>query len=151
MRIFLAFVLFISLLKGEAQASIESPTIHVIGDSHSRELMFIPGCLIHYIGSVTMHRVGRDGIAGLNLKGFGVNDYDVVVFAFGEIDVRCHMGKQRDQFNRNEDEVINTLAANFLCTILQNKLEYKNLTCVVYSVTPPTDQTYNPTWPFMAP
>ena len=48
----------------------------------------------------------------------GIKNGDFVVFVFGEIDVRNHIGKQIDSLNRNEDEVLKTLAVNYLQKIL---------------------------------
>jgi lysophospholipase L1-like esterase len=127
-------------------------TIHVIGDSHSNELRGIPGCKVHGcpiagLGPITMHRVGRDGLAIINLIDLGVREGDVVVFCFGEIDARCHIGKQCTEFKRKVSEIIEKLATNYIKTILQNKILYKSLFCIVYSVTPPTDAEYNPLYP----
>lgn len=94
-----------------------------------------------------MHRVGRDGLLVLNFKKNGVRENDVVVFAFGEIDVRCHIGKQRDLFHRDLNEVIDTLVSNYLSTINENRRLFKNLICIVYSVTPPTDNASAPNFP----
>lgn len=124
------------------------PTVHVIGDSHSMEFFHIPGCKVYWLGPITMHRVGRDGLCFLNIKNLQILEGQTVVFAFGEIDVRCHIGKQRDQQVRNLDEIIETLAIQYLHTILLNKAQYKDLTCIVYSVTPPTNQEFNPSFPF---
>lgn len=146
-------------------------TIHVIGDSHgffcfnnqeslitknensafvyaknNMNIMF-PFC-IHWLESRTMFRVGRDNIAGLNIKQFGVQEHDVVVFVFGEVDVRCHIGKQRDEKNRNEDEVIDSLATSYIATIKNNMMNYTSLKCVIMSVVPPSDKGFNPSYPF---
>lgn len=125
----------------------EMSTFHYVKDGKSCSLSFY----IHWLGSRTMHRVGRDGLSGLNIKRFGVKEGDVVVFLFGEVDVRCHIGKQRDQFKRSQAEVIQTLASNYLRTIYENKRQYKNITCIVASVTPPCDRGYNPSYPFYGP
>jgi len=98
-----------------------------------------------------MHRVGRDKLSCVNLPSFGIQEGDVVIFAFGEIDVRGHIGKQRDRHNRPVDEIIETLATKYLYTILLNKALYKPALCIVYSVTPPTppnDICYNLDFPF---
>jgi hypothetical protein len=139
MRTLLAACLFfLTLFNLDVQANNTLPIIHVIGDSHSREFSQIPGCVIQWIESVTMHRVGRDGFSAIYLPAFGVKEEEVAVFTFGEIDARCHIGRQRDLFNQNVDDVIETLAIKYLNTILQNRLLYNKVTCIVYSVTPPT-------------
>lgn len=145
--------------------------IHVFGDSHasfcfSNERTAIPRdeesifrykkneglrpvqFAIHWLGSKTMHAIGRDGLNVLNLRNFNVEEGDIAVFVFGEIDARCHIGKQRDLKNRQIDEIIDTLARNFLNCIYENKQLFKRLTCVVVSVTPPTNNAYNWVYPY---
>jgi hypothetical protein len=119
--------------------------IHIIGDSHSLMFQNIEGCVIHHVGQITMHRVGRDGI---NLTNYGIKENDLVVFTFGEIDVRCHIGIQRDKYKRNEKEIINTLAEYFLLSILENKKQFMNINFVICSIVPPTNANYNPEFPF---
>ena len=88
-----------------------------------------------------MHRVGRDGLNFLNFRNYGVSNHDIVVFAFGEVDVRCHIGKQRDLLKRHLDEIIDTLLTNYFSTITSNRDLFKNITCVVMSVVPPSEIT----------
>jgi hypothetical protein len=146
MRFIQSIYFIFSLFFIHLQAAL--PQIHVIGDSHSLEFSKIPECMVHWIGPITMHRIGRDGLNALNLKQFNVQESQAVVFAFGEIDVRCHIGKQRDQKGRPLEEIIHHLAINYIHTILKNRQQYKQLTCIVYSVTPPTNQGYNPQFPY---
>lgn len=131
-------------------SSEASPTIHVIGDSHSIEFSQIPGCTVHWLGPITMHRVGRDGFSAIHLPTLGVQDHQIAIFSFGEIDVRCHIGKIRDQYNQDINEVIEILATQYIHTILRNRALYENLTCIVYSVTPPTVSS-NPDYPIYGP
>lgn len=94
--------------------------IHVIGDSHSSEFSGIKDCFIHHIGPRTMYRVGRNGLKILNFKDYNVSENDLVILTFGEIDVRCHIGKQVDFHGRELDEVLSTLVSNYLNTVLEN-------------------------------
>lgn len=147
--VFCLLLSFLSAINCHVQA-VPPPLqiVHVIGDSHSSEFSKIPGCVIHWLGPITMHRVGRDGLSFVNLRNLGVLEGQAVVFSFGEIDARCHIGKQCDLNNRNLDEVIDTLATKYIQTILQNRQLYTRLTCIVYSVTPPTNIAYNPQFPY---
>lgn len=101
--------------------------IHVFGDSHSLSFAGIPNTEIHYLGPVTMHRIGRDG--------FDVAPYgaDIVVWMFGEIDARCHIGRLRDE-GRDQHKIIQTLVDNYIGAI--NKNNGVNIVC---SVTPPSN------------
>lgn len=122
--------------------SLES-AIHVIGDSHSQEFLGIKNCIIHYIGPRTMHRIGRDGLSILNFKQFNIQENDTVVLVFGEIDVRCHIGRQRDFYERDLEEVLDTLLENYFKTITMNRSFYNNLNILTYTVTPPVLEAFN--------
>lgn len=141
--------------------------IHIFGDSHasfcfSNERTAIPRdeqslfyynnipilFAIHWLGAKTMYSIGKNGLNAVNLKNFGIENNDVVVFVFGEIDARCHIGKQRDENNRELDEVIETLVINFLNTLNQNKLMFQKLHYVIMSIMPPTDNIYNVCLPY---
>ena len=140
--------------------------VHVFGDSHSsylfsnghqgrlylersyyqfqhlNESLYLP-FVIHWLGPITMYRIGRDGISCNEIK-----DNDIVVFVSGEIDARCHIGKQRDKYKRSLEEVIETLVRNYVAAILKLRDAYNNLTCVVSMIVPPTDVTFNPHFPY---
>lgn len=137
-------IFFFIILSAKIQA--HDPVFHVFGDSHCSEFWNIPGCHSHHVGAVTMHRVGRDSLSILNFSENGVQEGQIVVLTFGEIDVRCHIGKQRDCFGRSLDEILETLTHNYFNTIILNLAQYQKLTCVIYSVTPPLDY-YHPSYP----
>lgn len=139
--------------------------IHVFGESHSwfsftngasgltpessfsytynKKTLFNAKFYIHWLGPITMHRIGRDGFSSSN-----VTENDIVIFVFGETDVRCHIGKQRDEYKRSLDEVIMTLSTNYINAIKGYKNSYKNITCCICQVIPPTNACYNPQFPF---
>jgi hypothetical protein len=74
--------------------------IHAIGDSHVK-LNFggDPRIVVHHLGPVTMRAVSKDGRNNISLKELGIVDGDSVIWCFGEIDVRCHIIRQRDILN----------------------------------------------------
>ena len=150
---------------------VSSYTIHVFGDSHgyhcfnnSESLITqnevssfvysdgkeerIIDFSIYWLGGKTMFAIGRDGLHYLNIKKYNVKNNDAAVFVFGEVDVRCHIGKQRDQNKRDLKEIIHSLALNYIATIKKNRDFYDNLTCVIMSVIPPTDNGYNSAMPY---
>jgi lysophospholipase L1-like esterase len=94
-----------------------------------------------------MHHVSLDGLMAVDITKYGVKSGDAVIFAFGEIDVRCHIGKQRDLKNRDLDEIIQALAQNYLKAIAQNCTGFPHIIPIVYSITPPTDVVNNPDFP----
>jgi len=151
--------------------SLLSTCVHVFGDSHgsfffSNDRTMIPRneqshfnylnntysqkieFQINWFGSKTMHSIGRDGLNTLNIKNFGVEENDVAVFVFGEIDARCHIGKQRDINHRSLEEIIDTLSNNFMETLQKNRSLFNNIYIVVVSVLPPTNNAYNETYPY---
>lgn len=133
------------------------PAINIFGDSHAfydftndfinekehsyykqrdQKILF----RINGFSSRTMHRFGRDKLKFLNIQNHGVQENDIIVFDFGEIDARGHVGKQRDTKNRNLDEIINTLIKRYIEAINLNLQKYRNLHCVIVSITPPSNQ-----------
>lgn len=122
-----------------------------IGDSHSHfTFQGIHDCHIRHIGSITMHRVGRDmmdfqhELATENLK-----EADIVVFCFGEIDIRTHIHKQVEM-DRCPDEVIDTLVNNYVKAINSIRVPEGVTKAVLLPVPPcPKDRTAeNPNYPF---
>lgn len=142
--------------------------LHVFGDSHSaacfsnvaqhltfkypkvryyNTLLELPVNL-NWLGPVTMHRIGRDG---LNLKNYNIKHDDIVLFVFGEIDVRCHILKQVDTKKRALKEVVKTLVDFYVNSIVTNRSFYPKATYVVLGVIPTRDnddQYNNVKFPF---
>lgn len=102
---------------------------------------------IHWMGPITMHRVGRDKLNILDLRNFGVKEGDIAIFSFGEIDVRCHIEKQRDINKRDLSEIIDKLATEYIEAIALNKKNYQNLICIIFAPVPPTGSGHNPDYP----
>jgi tetratricopeptide (TPR) repeat protein len=126
--------------------------IFVFGDSHA-DFCFsgIPRCRPMWLGPMTMHRVGRDGLAAVNAKAHGVQEGNVVVFIFGEIDIRAHVTEQRDRHGRDLQEVIATLCGKYVDAVLANRNQYRQLRAIVSSVPPPLVGKNNPDIPFSTP
>lgn len=103
--------------------------IYSFGDSHSDNTFRGTGVNINKRMGMTMHRVGRDKVALPTIK-----DGGKVIWCFGEIDVRCHIHKQRA--DRPLEEIIGTLATAYIeNVVLQTSLQ--NCTSLVMSVIPP--------------
>ena len=67
----------------------------------------------------------------------------------GEIDVRNHIGKQRDEKNRQLHEILDTLVHNYFKTINANRAQFQELECVITKIIPPIDEKYtNNSQPF---
>lgn len=68
--------------------------LNVIGDSHAAcSFRDIPNVKIHYIGPVTLKRVGvlEDEFVSNIVKSLNLTPDDVLLFVFGEIDIRCYV------------------------------------------------------------
>ena len=120
--------------------------IHTVGDSHSNkgwEAMEIPGVTIHchWLGPKLMYSFNRDG---LSVEDFKIKSGDVVVFCFGEIDVRCCIDKQKEDDFRI---TIDTLVSNYfeaVCSFVKNA----GVRTCIYFVPPPSRAVMqNPNYP----
>jgi hypothetical protein len=80
-----------------------------------------------------MFRIGRDGIV-INYNK-DIQKDDIVILSYGEVDCRCHIQRQIDLGN-NEDDVINDLVCNYFNTIKQIDAKI-----IIVGVIPPTKQT----------
>ena len=138
------------------------PIIHVIGDSHSRLFNNVPGCKVRHIGPRTMYGL-RHGVPSgnsripLDMRNFGVKPNEYVVYVFGEIDVRTHIGRIRDRIisqhpenNNLLDEILDDLVDNYIHLILDNQQQSQCLS-VVAAIVPPSDLIENPDFPFYGP
>lgn len=144
---------------------IEAVMVRIVGDSHSvasfcnigeekgiwsveyndRHLS-IP-FFIYNVYGVTMHRIGRDGLSFLEKWRrdiIGAENDDVLVFVFGEIDVRCHILKQSQKQNVSVDTIIEKLVDSYLNTVLSYKDLYQQLNVVVFNIVPPIDRIHFP-------
>jgi len=86
--------------------------------------------------SVTMHRIGHDKI----INGFDkthLGEDKVFFFVYGEIDVRCHIGKQII-LGRNLEDICNSLVSEYLHTIKNTITKYKKI--IVIGIPPPVDK-----------
>lgn len=122
--------------------------LHVFGDSHSKIFEHYEHTRVHWLGPITMHRISRDGINFLDIKKYNVEDYDTVMYVFGEIDVRVHIGKQRDTQNVDLDIIINTLVRNYITTILVNAQNFKSLSSIIMCPVPPTNASFDEGYPY---
>ena len=74
------------------------------------------------------------------VSGVAAQENDIVLFIFGEIDVRNHIGRQRDLYGHTLDIIITTLVNNYLKTIILNRAQFETLHCVVVGIIPPAQQ-----------
>jgi hypothetical protein len=128
-------------------------TIFTFGDSHSvhpfDKLAYVNR---NTIGAVLAHSIGRDRLARLDLRKFPVEDDDIVIFCFGEIDCRCHIHKYVTEETSYQSIIKKTVDSYFegLRDIVSH---FNKLNVYVYNVIPPieVDSTVwnNPKYPFL--
>ncbi|MBM3201843.1 MAG: hypothetical protein FJZ56_05490 [Chlamydiae bacterium] len=93
---------------------------------------------VHLLGPRTMHRVGRDGFCQ---DRFNPSFADVVVFVFGEIDVRKHIGRQIYLQKRDLEEIVEILAKSYIKSILDFASQTGSIP-VIAAVVPPNKPYY---------
>jgi hypothetical protein len=107
----------------------------------------IKGININYIGPKLCYSIGRDGI---NLDNFNIEEGDIVIFSFGEIDCRNHIHKHVTQsllYNTIIDNIVN----NYFVSIKNATSKFKNLHVCIYNILPPlfTNSIGNPEYPHL--
>ena len=97
--------------------------IYLYGDSHIKagfQNMKLKHIDLHY-PSITMFRIGRDNIIINFDKNMVLNENDVIVLSYGEVDCRCHIQNQINN-GKHEDNIINELIDKYFLTIKNNIL-----------------------------
>jgi hypothetical protein len=115
--------------------------IYIYGDSHAHysfKNLKVPHNNL-WKPSITMHRIGRDNHIINFINKENVQNNDIIILAYGEVDCRCHIQRQVDM-GRNEDDIINELVTNYTKTI-KNNITAANVNVIIVGVIPPTKQT----------
>ena len=144
-------------------AAIKTPVLHVIGDSHVLNCFTLnasigcrPNVLVrtadvsdtpvpyayhfsHHLGSRTMHFAGRPGTLLGVANECSVKAGDAIAWVFGEIDVRCHIVRQRDERGRTLGEVVDTLANDYVREVLGVQRAHDGVRSVIVAPIPPLD------------
>ena len=131
--------------------------IYTFGDSHSvygwKSFYNIlkDYLLLYGIGPRLCYSFGRDSLNLLNIKDYDVSNNDIVIFCFGEIDLRCNIQKYMTKEN-TYDKIIDTMIEKYFLAIEENVKQFTHLNVCVYNVVP-TVQKFNtyeyPNHPFM--
>lgn len=109
---------------------------HIFGDSHFHLYTPIANVVPHFRVAMTMHRVGRDGIAALDPLST-ISNGELLGFIFGEIDIRVHIAQQRDRSGRSPQGILDDLVRAYINTLQQMQLLYPLSKLIVFSVVPP--------------
>jgi hypothetical protein len=118
--------------------------IHIFGDSHANTNftnLKYNNILNHYQNSITMHRVGRDKLNFINFINYNINNNDIIIYQFGEVDCRCHIARQL-LLQREFEEIINELVNNYIDSIKLNKQKFNNLKIIISCIPPPINKEY---------
>lgn len=106
---------------------------------------------IHYIGPTLCYTFGIQGLSRVNITEFNIENGDIVIFCFGEIDCRCHVNKHITINNTYQNIIDNIVDDNYFKAIEENVKQFKNLYVCVYNVVPPVrqnDTNGNDAFPF---
>lgn len=114
--------------------------LYIFGDSHAAfnfKGLRIPHVILNE-NSVTMHRIGRDSqIIHYNQK--YSNPENIFVFTYGEVDCRCHIGRQV-LLGRNFEEICSTLVESYINTIKKEIRVFKQV--ILLPIVPPMSDKY---------
>jgi hypothetical protein len=114
--------------------------IYIFGDSHARfnfkNLKQRHNNLSK--DSITMFRVGRDGLKFIDFKYVGIGDGATVIYAFGEVDARCHVGRQVLLCNE-ANTIIDKLVDDYIESIKIN-INNMNIKIIICCIVPPMDK-----------
>jgi hypothetical protein len=107
-----------SLLEAYRQRRAGEPgVVHVFGDSQSAVYEGLPNVIVHRTGGVTMYRMGRDGVPFVQRLQKRLGHRSVLMFVFGGIDARLHVGRVAEENGCPVAEVIDELVDSFLTAI----------------------------------
>lgn len=146
---------FLKFLVAFLLAKTLSITIHTFGDSHSRWSRSILSRInvkipvdikIHHLGPILMNTFGKMEFSKMSPWFDSVDFNDILVFVFGEIDVRVHLDTWI-KLNGAKKEV-NRLTDAFFNSILRAKLKFNKTSIWVQGIVPPTDIVFNPRFPY---
>ncbi len=133
--------------------------LYTFGDSHSfhgwdkiRKEKSIPiEMVLNHLGPRLMYTFGRKKLELLNINNYGIQDGDIVVFCFGEIDCRCHIYKFE-----NYKQTIIELVSDYMDAIGINvrQVAPKKIKTCIYNVMPTVELAKslsfnNPEYPFL--
>jgi lysophospholipase L1-like esterase len=121
--------------------------IHTFGDSHSSYgWNQIYPIQIHSFFGKLCYSFGRDSIRkfniqntiqeGTNLKLIPIEENDIIIFSFGEIDCRCHINKYITE-DKSYQIIIDDIINKYFMAIEENVSQFLQLRVYVYNILPP--------------
>ena len=111
--------------------------IHTFGDSHAS---FGWGSNVkrHDISSMLCYTFGKQPYSRFDITTFNIQDNDIVIFCFGEVDCRCHIHKHITD-SLPYTKIIDAIIEDYIASIKLNvmKLNKKLKHVCIYNVVPP--------------
>lgn len=111
--------------------------IFLFGDSHARiSFSSLSDASNHATNSITMFRIGRDDHAFMDLNtGQRIVPLDATaVFCYGEVDCRCHIGRQPTP----PEVTVDSVATAYISSIIKHAPQTTRV--MICAVPPPTKQ-----------
>ena len=94
----------------------------------------------------TMYNISKKQNDFFNFYNLTLNN-TIILFNFGEVDCRYHIGRQIKEKNRSLNEVIDQLILNYVNFIKKIQNQTKSL-IIISSIIPPSNMTFNPKAPY---
>jgi hypothetical protein len=107
---------------------------HVFGDSQSKTYFALERTVVRPLPGTTMHRVGRDEVWFLDGLQRRMGRRSTLVFVFGGIDARRHIGGIAEKNQQSFDAVVKELCERYLAAIARH---HRGRLVVVVGVLPP--------------
>jgi len=108
--------------------------VHVFGDSQSGVYEGMPNVVVHRTNGVTMYRMGRDEASLVRQLERRLGHRSALMFVFGGVDTRLHIGRVAEAAGRPFAEVIDQLVDSFLRAI---EIARRGRRILVVGVLPP--------------
>jgi hypothetical protein len=95
----------------------EPGVVHVFGDSQTNTYEDMPNVIVHRTDGVTMYRMGQERVPFVRNLQRRLGRRSILMFVFGGIDARLHIGRVAEARGRPAAEVIDELVDSFLGAI----------------------------------
>jgi hypothetical protein len=152
---------------------IEARNIFIVGDSHTEEFLGIPDIKIVHLGSVTMHRVGRETLDTQKLFSLGCDVYaldyanpryslgsplnsdEIDLIRMGEIPVQdgdavlyslgqIDAGWHIYKQAQQQNRSVEAIVDDVVFAFMSSITRFPHAINIIYSITPPIDYPINP-------
>lgn len=121
----------------------------VFGDSHAAYCFDrVDEAEIHWLGPVTMHRFAGEAAATVRDRVRVYEAGDVFAFIFGEIDIRCHVGRIAQLKERPVAEITEDLVRRYVLGIGEISVTFPGARTIILQPPFPADRRPNADLPY---